>query len=141
MKDFSYAKNRNNKRKWYVVPVGKYEVFFWALPILPFVLAFDHFNDWNYKRMNWTPERATKILDHILPKVIEWVEEDNAYYYCMNWGRYNLWHCAPTFDRKWARKFQYDLQNFIRDGYEKEGFTKSIEKDWEDVWVKFAERA
>lgn len=55
MKDFSYAKNRNNKRKWYVVPVGKYEVFFWALPILPFVLAFDHFNDWNYKRMNWTP--------------------------------------------------------------------------------------
>jgi hypothetical protein len=89
----------------------------------------------------WSAERATKVLNHVLPKVLEWVEEDKAYYYCMDWGTSNLWRGAKRTDRKWAQKWQYQLRDFIKEGYENELYSKSVEKDYYDTWVKFEERA
>ena len=143
MKSFEYAKKRSekkrnaNRKKWWIINTKNYSVYIWALPLLPFVLIHDKISDYCYKRRVWNEETARKVLNHALPYILEWVEEDNAYYYCMDWGNSSLWEKAPITKRKWARKFAYDLQRFIKEGYENPNYAKSVENDGYDTWVKF----
>lgn len=132
---------KNNNKKWYVINGKRYSYYMWALPLVPFVTLYDVMSQRADKRRVWSTERATKVLNHVLPKVLEWVEEDKAYYYCMDWGTSGLWRNAKRIDRKWARKWEYQLRDFIKEGYENEHYSKSVEKDYYDTWVKFAERA
>lgn len=144
MATFDSAKNKKttNKRPWYIVNTKKYSVYVWGLPLLPIVWVMDAYKQWADKRRVWDTDRATRVLDHVLPKVLEWVEEDKAFYYCMNyWDTSNLWRSAKRIDREWARKWEYQLRDFIKEGYENKDYTKTVEKDYCDTWVKFAERA
>ena len=139
---FDKAKDtKSNKKKWYIINGKRYSYYVWALPLVPFVTVYDVLSQRADKRRVWSTERATKVLNHVLPKVLEWVEEDKAYYYCMDWGTSNLWRGAKCTDRKWARKWEYQLRDFIKEGYENENYSKSVEKDYYDTWVKFEERA
>ena len=141
MAQFDNAKKeKKNKRKWYIINGKKYSYYIWALPILPIVLLADKIKDYNYKHRVWSEEKATKVLDYVLPQVLEWVEEDNAFYYSMEWGHSQLWKKARRRDRKWAYKFDYRLHNFIKDGYENAEYTKSIDKDYYETWIKFVEK-
>lgn len=139
---FDKAKEtKSNKKPWYIIRGKRYSYYVWALPLVPFVTLYDVMSQRADKRRVWSAERATKVLNHVLPKVLEWVEEDKAYYYCMDWGTSNLWRGAKRIDRKWARKHEYKLRDFIKEGYENEHYSKSVEKDYCDTWVKFEERA
>ena len=139
---FDKAKEpKKNNKKWYIINGKRYSYYVWALPLVPFITLYDVMSQRADKRRVWSAERATKVLNHVLPKVLEWVEEDKAYYYCMDWGTSNLWRSAKLSDRKWANKWQYQLRDFIKEGYENEHYSKSVEKDYYDTWVKFAERA
>ena len=139
---FDKAKEtKTNKKKWYIINGKRYSYYVWALPLVPFVTLYDVLSQRADKRRVWSTERATKVLNHVLPKVLEWVEEDKAYYYCMDWGTSNLWRGAKRSDRKWTQKWQYQLRDFIKEGYENELYSKSVEKDYYDTWVKFEERA
>lgn len=139
---FDKAKEpKKNSKKWYIINGKRYSYYIWVLPLVPFVTLYDVMSQRADKRRVWSIERATKVLDHVLPKVLEWIEEDKAYYYCMDWGTSDLWRNAKRIDRKWARKWEYQLRDFIKEGYENKHYSKSVEKDYYDTWVKFAERA
>ena len=142
MKDFSYAQKRND-RPWYTVKTKNYGyIYLWGLPLLPIVIIGKAVSEWAYKRRVWDDDKATKALDHILPHKLEWVEEDNAYYYCMDWSFYNLHKYVPFYLKKWAAKFDYGLHQYIATDYEKDGYIKTVEKDVCDTtWVKFEKRA
>lgn len=145
MTKFDRAKRkveRNKKMKKFnpYIYIGNYEFFVLALPIAPFFLAWEKFNNWNYKRMEWDEERATKVLDYVLPKTLEWVEEDNAFLYYLGWSPSIISNNARIIDKKWCRKFDYDLRSFIEEGYENPNYTKTIEEDDYNDWVKFVEK-
>lgn len=140
MADFNKAKKNNNGKKWYVVSTKNYQVYFWALPILPIVIMINKLESCQYKRRVWSDEKAKKVLDKILPKVLEWVEKDDAFYYCMGWSSWDLYNNAPFGYRRWVKKFNYELQKFIRYNYENEKYTKTIDNDGYDIWVKFTEK-
>ncbi len=140
MADFNKAKRTNKNKKWYVVNTKNYQVYFWALPILPIAIMIEKLEDWQYKRRTWSDEKAKKVLDKILPKVLEWVEEEDVFYYCMGWSSWGLYSNAPFGYREWVKKFNYELQEFIRYNYENEKYTKTIDSDGYDIWVKFSEK-
>lgn len=141
MAKFDKAKEtKKAKKQWWVIHIRNYSVYIWVLPILPVVLLADYIENRNYKKRVWNEQTATKILDKVLPQVLEWVEEDNAFYYCMNWGTSSLYCKAPRKYRKWACKFSYRLQQFIKEGYENADYIKTVEKDYCDTWVKFVEK-
>ena len=141
MAQFDKAKvEKKRRRKWYEIQGEKYTYYIWGLPILPFMLLADKIQDYQYKRRVWSAEKATKVLDYVLPQVLEWVEDDKAFYYSMEWGHSQLWRKARWRDRKWAYKFAYQLHNFIKDGYENAEYIKTVEKDNYDTWVKFIEK-
>ena len=141
MAKFDNAKKEKKvKRKWYQINGKTYTYYIWSIPIVPFVVLYDKIKEYNYKRRVWSDEKATAVLDFVLPQVLEWVEEDKAFYYCMDWGHSRLWKKARRRDRKWAYKFDYRLHNFIKEGYENADYIKTIEKDYYETWVKFVER-
>ena len=146
MKNFEYAQKRAtnaNKRPWYTVKIKNYGyIYLWGLPLLPVVVIGKAVSEWAYKRRVWDDDKATKVLDYVLPYKLEWVEENNAYYYCMDWSFYNLHKYAPFYLKKWSAKFDYGLHRHIETDYEKDGYIKTVETDNYGVtWVKFEKRA
>ena len=143
MKSFDKAKNRSTKsgKKWYLIYGKRYTYPFWALPLTPFVILYDNYKRWSYNRLMWSDEKATKMLNRILPKMLEWVEEDKAYYFCMDWGYSNYQYQVPRQHRAWVRKFASQLRQFVRDGYENADYIKEHENDGYDSWIKFSEKA
>lgn len=140
MTKFDKAKQNNTKKKINLkVKIGEYKIVFWLLPIFPIFLGVKKIKDWHYNSLIWNEEKATKVLDKVLPKVLEWVEKENAYYYCINWDCFHMYTKAPFYYRRWAKKFARKLQAFVENGYENKNYTKTIEKDYCDTWVKFIE--
>lgn len=132
---------KKSNRKWYIFNCGNYSYYIWALPIVPFIVLCDKIKDYNYKRRVWNKEKATKILNYILPQVLEWVEEDGAFYYSMDWNYTYLWRKARRRDRKWARKFAHNLHLFVKEEYENTEYFKMIEVErYGEVWIKFVEK-
>ena len=143
MKTFDNAKTKTKakrNKKWYVIKIKDYVFYIWLLPLFPFVFALEKLNNWRYNRLKWTEKKATKILDKILPNCLDWVAEDKAFYYCMSWQDSILWRKAPLFHRKWVKKFNYKLHQFIKNGYENVNYIKTVEKDYYDTWIKFTEK-
>lgn len=139
--DKAKAVEKKYRRKWYEIQGKKYTYYIWALPILPLVLLADKIKDYRYNRRVWSAEKATKVLDYVLPQVLEWVEDDKAFYYSMEWGHSQLWRKARRRDRKWAYKFAYQLHKFIQNGYENAEYIKTVEQDnYYETWVKFVEK-
>ena len=140
MKAFDMAKEKRKvqrQRPIHWVKICGYTVRWWEVPLVPFELL----KDWRYNRMKWSDEKATKVLDAILPNELEWVEEDNAFYYCMNWDPHGIGRKAPRRYKNWANKFSWKLHDFIRDGYENPDYIKTYIDDGYEGWVKFEERA
>ena len=136
MKDFEKAKTKKQHRSPRRFNIAGYNDVFWYE--IPFV-SLRILSDWRYERMKWSDEKATKVLDAILPNELEWVEEDNAFYYCMDWDAYGLISKTPFYYKKWVRKFCYDLHRFIAEGYQNAGYNKTVIDDCEQ-WVKFEEK-
>ena len=140
MASFDKAKAKANKVKKGCprICIGDYQVVFFALPLLPIVMILDAFHDWQYNRLVWSEEKATKALDAILPKMLEWVEEDDAFYYCAGWSGTALIDKAPFRYKKWVKKYYWRLHDFVKDGYQNPDYDKTVEDDaFGDCWIKF----
>ena len=138
-----FEKVKKVKKDWGRVRVGQYQAYFWALPILPFYHFWKKFKEWKYDRLVWDEERATKVLNKILAKKLDWDEEDEAFYYCMGWGRNNFDRYVPFWHKKWTRKFSTKLHYFVQDGYQNADYVKTVIKpdnSWDETWVKFSEK-
>lgn len=110
------------------------------VPLAVVLGTIAHLKDKYYNSLEWSEEKATKLLDRTLPKVLEWVEEDNAYYFCMNWNSSYFTDSAPIGFRTWGRKYNYQVVQFIKNGYQNEYYYKTVEIDrYDDEWVKFEE--
>lgn len=139
MKNFDKAKNRP-RRKWYTISIKTYEVYLWGLPFIPFVLLSDYIKDRRYKRLEWSEEKATKMLHRILPKILEWVEEDKAFYFCMDWRYSGYQHYVPLWNRAWVRKFASKMHEYVKTGYQHPNYVKTVESDGYETWIKFEEK-
>lgn len=144
MSTFDKAKQaKKTGKKWWIINTKKYSYYIWALPLIPFIELADRIEEKAYAKRVWDTDKATRVLNKVLPKVLEWVEEEGAFYYCMEWGYSNMWRKSPLKYRKWAKKFQYDLHKFVENGYENPQYIKTVDKGqyyYDDTWVKFEEK-
>lgn len=140
MKDFEYAKKqaekqaKKKKMRWWV-RIGNDRVYIWALPLYGFVILADKFDNWKYNRLIWDEAKAQKVLDYALPKTLEYIAEEDAYYFntCWNLGKKNV----PWYLRSWASKFANKLTDYLVDTYQKDGYEKEFIEDDYDNWVVF----
>ena len=133
---FKKAKNKS-KKPWYVVNTKNYQFPFWVLPIAPIVIGVSELGGWFYEHIKWDECKANKVLNHVLPKILDYDKVENAYYYCMGWGTCDLWHEAPLRYKCFAYKYEFKLHSFIKDGYMVKGYRKSVINDGYNEWVEF----
>ena len=136
------TKENKPKKQWGQVTVNLYgvvhEMHFLLVPLAIAISTYDHLNNKYYTSLAWDETKATKLLDKRLGKILEYVPEDDAYYFCMGWSSSYLMDKAPFGMRTWARKYYFEVKNFIKDGYTNPHYTKTVEKDeYHDEWVKF----
>lgn len=108
------------------------------VPLAVMVGAYDHYKNKYYHSLEWDEKKATKVLDKALPKVVEYDEDADVYWFSMNWGTTYFADKAPLGLRTWARKYSHEVKQFIKEGYENPNYVKSFEDvgGWEE-WVKF----
>lgn len=99
-----------------------------------------HLKDEYWKSLEWDEKKAEKLLDKSLGKVLEWDEDNGAYWFCMNWNSRYLTDRAPFGMRTWARKFNNEVLKYLENGYHHPIYRKLAETDcWGDKWLKFEE--
>lgn len=116
----------------------KFSYYIWSLPLIPIVELLYYIKMWFYNRRKWDKEKAIKIIDFVLPDIIEWSEKNNAYYYSMEWGTNHLWKKALIWHRPWTKKFAWRLHRFIQEEYEVADYKKEIINEYGEIWVKFS---
>lgn len=145
MKGFEYAKKKNanrNKKKWWIVNCGRHDVYLWGLPFYPLYLLSEKIIDWQYEHLIFTEERANRVLDQVLPKILDYDEEEKEYYCFYEWGTSHFWRKANIFNKKWAKKFSYQLREHLIGNYEHPRYTKSIKyNDYDSTEIIFKEKA
>lgn len=134
-----FNKVKKEKKSW-VINTKKYSYAWWALPLIPIVEVADYIENKIEDRRTWSDEKAKKVLDKILPKVLDYVEEENAFYYCMCWTEWGLVDNAPLVHREWVKKFKYDLHQFVLKGYENKDYDKTLIREYDETWIKFTEK-
>lgn len=133
-----FKKARNKPKKpWYMVNTKNYHFPFWAAPLVPFVIGLSKLYDWLFDNIKWDEDKATKLLNHVLPKILDYDKDENAYYYCMNWGVFFMWDKAPLRYRCFVKKYYLNLQSFIKEKYTVKGYCKSVIDDKYYEWVEF----
>ena len=122
----------------------KYHVYFWwAAPLIPFC----EFYDWANRKLNemtkWDEEKAEFLLNkYILPKRLEYIEEENAYYYAVLFNpEWNYYRYCPRRYHRWLRKFGWKVQQYLVEEYENPDYTKTELREYDEHWIKFEERA
>lgn len=141
MKDFEYAQTKKKAFKIPTIKTTNYNIPLWALPFAPFAIIYDKIDKWNYAHQTWDEKKATKVLDYFLPYALEYDEESQAYYYCMDWiySGSDMAKRVPIGLKKWTKIFSYKILDYLKNTYEKTGFIKSIEEDCSCgyLWIKF----
>ena len=141
--NFEYAQKKHKRFNCPRVHYKEYNILIWALPIAPLFIVCDKIDRWNYKRQQWSNEKAVKVLDYALPHLLDYDTDENCYWYCTTWRYSNEFiKFAPINLKMWTRKFGYKLNDFIKSTYEKDGYIKTIETDdlWDnfEIWIKFS---
>lgn len=145
MKTFEYAKKKalkKTKHPWYTVSTKKWgRVYLWGLPLIPIMEINYAFTNWNYNRKVWSEKRATKVLDYTLPYILDYIADEDAYYYDKEWYPSHFRKYAPFWHRAWARKFSFKIQEYLFNGYSHSEYDIIFECDEYNEWVFFKKKA
>lgn len=146
MADFTKAKKKAeerkkaNSKKQRVITTKRHSYPVWVFFLIPFLELYEIMTERADKRRQWSEEKATKVLDAILPNVLEYSEDEKTYYYCLQWGDGILVSNAPIRYRKWARKFSHRLREYLVEFYENENYIKTFTESDFDDWIAFSEK-
>ena len=135
-------KPKKNRKPWYIINIKNYSYYIWALPIIPFYWIYEKISDAIEKSRVWDAKRAERIIARVFPLVAEVDKEAGTLTRC-----FRTWHFGDTWkyeckaiDKKFAKKFDHQITQYLKDTFEMEGYTKIIEDDdcsSEWYWVTF----
>lgn len=137
--NFDYAKKKKKKSS-FIFRHGEWECFILLVPLIPIVAFIEKLQERYYNSLSWSEEKATKVLNKILPKILDYDDESKEYSYCMDWNNWITVNHAPVYLRKWTQKFIIPLQDFLWDNYENPYYNKATENDGYERWVIFIEK-
>lgn len=149
-KNFEYAKKKAEKakkkrertgKKWWMVYKKDYAFPFWLFPVYWLSLILEAVQKLEDKLYQWSDTKAAKMANYIIPQFLEYEEEEDSYYFPVDFGCSNYHKFVPLWHRRWVRKFSYDIMKFIKTVYQKKGYDKIFFEQYGDEYVVFKKRA
>lgn len=101
-----------------------YDCFFLFFPLIPIALLLDWLNNKYWKSLKWSDCTAEKVLNHYLPKMVEYDKEMDGFFIKAGWEKYR---CVPLGYRKWYQKFNTELVDYLIKDYCPDGYIKTFE--------------
>lgn len=141
--NFKKAKRQAEKkhRPWYIFKAGKWECFFFLVPLIPFAELSEQIKTRRYNNLTWSEEKAKKVLDKTLPKALDYDTNEDEYYFGLDWNARVLIKNTPIRWKAWTDKFSSTLYKYLKDTYENKDYTKTIEDNYNlGTWVIFKEK-
>lgn len=147
-KNFDEAKTKKTKKRnpldFMAVDFNMWDYSFHvSVLLIPLAIAVGchrRMKDEYWRSLEWDEKKAEKLLDKRLGKVLEWDEDNDAYWFSMNWNSRYLTDKAPFGMRTWARKYNNEVLKYLENGYHHPTYRKLTETDcWGDKWLKFEE--
>ena len=93
-------------------------------------------------KLEWSEERADKILNYYIPRKVKWSVEDKTFYFAdngMGWGMGYNQKKIKLRDRRWWRRYTSawggEVRNYLIKKFELEGFEKIV-GDTYDCWTE-----
>ena len=125
---------QNKTQKTYKV-MGVTARAWWCVPIIPLAVAVVKIDDWLRYRDTWSNRKADRVIMAKLAKSAV-LKEDGTISYCMrDWGHW-FYTTAKLIDRPFAKKYNYDIANYLKNEFELKGYTKTVEPDeCDDEWT------
>jgi hypothetical protein len=111
----------------------RYRILF---PLALIDYAWKCLNKFYDSKFTWNTGRAKRVLDRALPHVASWDEE--KLWYNMYLGSFNFKKWAKLKDKRFCGIYVYNIREYLKDGYEIEGYTKTIVEDGH--WVVFQKK-
>lgn len=135
---------RKNKKQWWVIKTKNYNIPIYLLPIALFIIPCDKIktaiDNYIWRKTFWTDEKANKMLDKMLPKILDYDKDDNDYRcYIRDWN-FSFYNYAPLFHKKWVRKFNDNLKDYLIERYENESYVKTVQDDYDWKVIIFTEK-
>ena len=125
---------RDRFRKWW--SKNGYKVMRVILfPVWLFVLA----QDWIYNHIEWSEERADKLLNYFVPRYCNWDDEEKTFYFFSNsygWYFGSAKHYLKIRDYLFWKRHHYKIQDYLINKFELEGFEKKASYDWESDFTE-----
>lgn len=101
-----------------------YDCFFLLFPLIPIVMLLNWIDMKYYRSLKWSDRTAEKVLNRFLPKMAEYDEKTDSFYYNTSWYAYRA---VPFGYHNWYQKFKYELDDYLINSYHPEGYTKTVE--------------
>ena len=115
---------KKSNRRFGHIRTKNYDCFFLLFPLIPIVMLLNWIDMKYYKSLKWSDRTADKVLNHFLPKVAEYDEKTDSFYYNTSWYAYRA---VPFGYHNWYQKFKDELDNYLITDYRPEGYTKTVE--------------
>ena len=107
-----------------------YSFYFFLFPLVFCYWIKDNIYNKYRTSSRWDVTKADKILNRIIPKVVDKDEETNNFYYCMDWDNKQLFLKNSRFiDKVWIKTYYYSLLYYLRNTYCPENYIKIIDAD------------
>lgn len=98
-------------------------------PIWIYVEISDRIKNWSYERIVWDEKRADEILTYYIPRTSDWNPDDKTFFFYDNGMGWNIGLAKRYLkikDRAFWRKFHWDIEEYLNNKFELEGFKKEI---------------
>ena len=107
-----------------------YSFYFFLFPLAFCCWVKDNIYEKYRKFLRWDVTKADKILNRIIPKVVDRDEETDSFYYCLDWNNELLFLKNSRFiDKAWIKTYYYSLLYYLINTYCPENYIKIINAD------------
>ena len=127
-----------SKKKYHTMYNNNYYFRFWIVaPLIMILHAIDVYKNKRYTSLEWNVERVEKILNYAFPEICDIDRDNGDLSFCYGWTL-AIGRKAKFKDKEFCGKFDYEIRNYIRDGYQIQGYQKHIEeRNYDDTYVVF----
>lgn len=147
--NFEYAKKKAEKekekrdnagKKLWMVYKDNYAFPIFLFPVYWLALILEAIQKWESNLYQWSDNKAAKMANYIIPQFLSYDEDEDSYYFPVSFGYSNYYKCVPFWHRRWVKKFEYPLMEFIKTIYQKKGYDKMFYEQYGEEYVVFKKR-
>lgn len=126
---------RNKRKEMKIYKFKSLETKYIILyPLMVIAYYYEWIQDKNFKKLAWSEKRTKRILDYVFLRLAEISDNGNTISHWFNDYRFYWNNKARFYDKRYCRKFNDKISDYLFNNYEIKGYNKEVISEYE--WTK-----